>query len=751
MRLTSAVTTNDSSSNKGPFMLNYSSMKKITREEREYFVQLEASLQEHFGYSTFRPGQKDIINTILSGQDTVGILPTGGGKSVCYQLPALILPGLTVVISPLISLMKDQVDTLTQQGIQAAYLNSTISSEEFQDIIQQLRDRTLKMLYVAPERLENPSFQAFLSKQNISLFAVDEAHCVSQWGFDFRPSYRNITQFINQLPQRPRIAAFTATATKRVQEDIVAQLELEQPGVFINSFDRPNIKFTVLEPNNRLVTLHSLINHDEAIVIYASTRKQVDKLHLELKQQGYAVSKYHAGMEHNQRQHAQNEFINDESNIIVATNAFGMGIDKTDVRKVIHFNLPKDLESYYQEAGRAGRDSLDAEAILLYHSQDIMTNKFLIAQSNDELAHRRLEVMIQYASFTGCLRNFILRYFGEFPKDACGNCSNCLGEMKQIDVTKEAQMVLSCMLRMKHQFGMTMIIDVLRGSRNQKVLDNGFDSLSTYGIMKTYSVQQIRDIISSLLAYQYIGVTEHRGLFATEASKKLLMGEATLTIKERKYLQATTTSSTRSASKNVNQDLYEQLRQVRTQLAQEESMPAYIIFSNKSLEDMASKIPNNYEEFLQVEGVGSVKAEKYAGYFLPVIQEYTSANPSAKSQVATQEDESQRVASNRQSLSGQSSYSQSAKYAERGLTPYEIAIERGITESTVLSHLTQAAEQGDLEEFDADVSSYIKNQIKQAIRSVGTDSLKDIKEALPEKISYEDIKYVLIDYLVNNI
>ena len=714
-------------------------------KERAYFVQLEASLQEHFGYSSFRPGQKEIINTILSGQDTLGILPTGGGKSVCYQLPALMLPGLTVVISPLISLMKDQVDTLTQLGVQAAYLNSTISSEEFQDIIQQLRQRTLKMLYVAPERLENPSFQEFLSKQNISLFAVDEAHCVSQWGFDFRPSYRNITQFINQLPQRPRMAAFTATATKRVQDDIVTQLELEDPGVFINSFDRPNIKFSVIEPNNRLVTLHSLINHDEAIIIYANTRKQVDKLHIELKQEGYAVNKYHAGMEHDQRQQSQSEFINDECNIIVATNAFGMGIDKTDVRKVIHFNLPKDLESYYQEAGRAGRDSLDAEAILLYHSQDIMTNKFLIAQSNDELAHRRLEMMIQYASFTGCLRNFILRYFGEFPNEPCGNCSNCMGEMRQIDVTKEAQMILSCMLRMKHQFGMTMIIDVLRGSQNQRVLDNRFDELSTYGIMKTYSVQQIRDIISALLAYQYIGVTEHRGLYATEASKMLLMGKTTLTIKERKYLKAST-SRRRTVSKDVNADLYEQLRQVRAQLAKEEGMPAYIIFSNKSLEDMASRMPNTYEEFLDVEGVGSVKAEKYAGYFLPAIQEYSSSNPNA-----TVEAEPHRESVETQSSGGQSSYYISAQYAERGLTPLEIAIERNMTEATILSHLTQAAEQGDLEVFDADVSSYIKNQIKQAIRKVGTDSLKAIKEALPEKISYDDIKYVLIDYLVNNI
>lgn len=713
-------------------------------------MQLEAALQQHFGYSTFRSGQKDIINTILSGQDTVGILPTGGGKSVCYQLPSLILPGLTIVISPLISLMKDQVDTLTQQGIAAAYLNSTISEQEFKTVMQDIRQGRLKMLYVAPERLENASFITFLSRFDISLVAIDEAHCVSQWGFDFRPSYRNITQFIEQLPTRPRIAAFTATATKRVQEDIVAQLELIQPQVFINSFDRPNIEFTVLEPADRLVTLHQLINHDEAIVIYASTRKQVDKLHDELRRDGYAVSKYHAGMEHDQRQHSQNEFINDETNIIVATNAFGMGIDKTDVRKVIHYNLPKDLESYYQEAGRAGRDSLDAEAILLYHSQDIMTNKFLIAQSNDELSERRLEVMIQYASFTGCLRNFILRYFGESADTACGNCSNCLGKVKQIDVTKESQMVLSCILRMKSHFGMTMIIDVLRGSRNQKLLDNQFDQLTTYGLMKSYSVQQIRDIISSLVAHRYIGVTEFRGLFATATSKDILMGDAKVTIKERRYTQSTSSISKRtySTSSSVNNDLYEELRKIRTELSKEEGVPAYIIFSNKSLEDMASRLPNSYEEFLEVEGVGSVKAEKYAGQFLPTIQDYYSKSGGSSTRKA--DAYLPPVESSNQPRIVKTSYLVSAKYSDQGLTPYEIAIERGLSEMTVLDHLLQAAEAGDLEEFEADVSKPIKLKIKMAIQSRGTKSLKTLKEALPDSISYEDIKYVLVDHIVNN-
>lgn len=705
-------------------------------------MQLESTLQQYFGYSSFRPGQKEIIETILAGRDTLGVLPTGGGKSICYQLPALTLPGLTVVISPLISLMKDQVDSLIQLGIPAAYLNSTISDQEFQGILNQLRQGRLKLLYVAPERLDNASFTSFISRFSISLLAIDEAHCVSQWGFDFRPSYRKINQFVAELPRRPIVASFTATATQLVQEDIVKQLNLIQPEVFIQSFDRPNIKFSVLEPHNRQKMVDQLLNHEESMIIYASTRKQVDKLYGSLRQKGYAVSRYHAGMEPEERVQAQNAFINDQTNIVVATNAFGMGIDKTDVRKVIHYNLPKDVESYYQEAGRAGRDSLEAEAILLYHAQDIMTNKFLISQSLDQLAEERLETMIQYANYTGCLRNYILQYFGEARTEPCGNCSSCLDELQTVDVTKEAQMILSNMIRMKHHFGMTMVVDVLRGSRNQRILDNNFDELSTHGIMRNYSVQYIRDTISALVAHQYIGMTEHRGLFVTSLAKKLLLGEVSLSIKERLYKE-TASSKTRQVTHHVNNDLYEALRQVRYELAQAENVPAYIIFSNKTLEDMAAKLPKNADEFLTVEGIGSVKADKYAGHFLPIIQDFIVTKGTSGT---TPDFEEETSSFNMQSENP--SYYESVEYADQGLTPYEIAIERGITESTVLNHLTQAAEEGILEEFEADVPYSRKKVIKEAFNKIGTESLKLLKEALAEEITYEDIRYVRIEYLV---
>lgn len=585
---------------------------------------LTVALEKNFGYSTFRPGQEDIISALMQEQDVLGVLPTGGGKSVCYQLPALLKPGLTIVISPLISLMHDQIDSLKQHGIAADFINSSLTQEEYSDIRYRLRRGELKLLYIAPERLENQFFINEISRLAVSMIAVDEAHCVSQWGHDFRQSYRQISNFIDALPSRPTIAAFTATATELVRQDIVEQLQLTEPSVFINSFDRPNIKFTVKEPSNKMQELKNYLEDaEDSTIIYAQTRKNVDQLHEHLTKSGHAVAKYHAGLSAQTRANAQDDFIYDRAKIMVATNAFGMGIDKTDVRKVIHYNMPTDLEGYYQEAGRAGRDGLESEAILLFSKQDIVSSKFLIENSQDPTSISRLETMIQYANHTTCLRRFILNYFGETNAVDCMNCSSCLSEFSTVDVTREAQMVLSCIVRMKHSFGMTMIANVLRGSKEKKLLDWDFDELSTYGLLKHKSEAFVKNIISLLLANHYLKLNQHKGLELTSRAQDLLKGNVTLMMKEQ--VETARNNSRRNVFVTVsaeNPELYEELRVLRNDLAKEAGMPSYIIFNNKSLVDMANKMPITYQEFLDVDGVGSVKADNYWEVFTELIKKF---------------------------------------------------------------------------------------------------------------------------------
>ncbi|MBR7927976.1 DNA helicase RecQ [Aerococcaceae bacterium zg-ZUI334] len=581
----------------------------------------ETALQHYFGYPKFRYNQAEIVQTILAKQDILAILPTGGGKSICYQLPAVLMNGLTLVISPLISLMKDQIDTLLLHNIPAATLHSGLSTEEYFEVMAQLRQGSIKLLYIAPERLMTDSILSVLNNTTISQIAIDEAHCVSQWGHDFRPSYVEIRQFIDRLEQRPVITAFTATATQKVQQDIILQLGLKQPKVVGNTFDRPNIKLTVLEPTDKMRTLVSYLSHDESIIIYAQTRKNVERIAEKLVQLGYKATKYHAGLSNQERHQAQEEFIYDKKNIIVATNAFGMGIDKTDVRKVIHYNLPTDLEGYYQEAGRAGRDGLAAEAILLFAKQDIVTAKFMIENGQDMNRLPRLETMIQYANQTTCLRQFILNYFGEASKP-CQNCSSCLSEFDVRDITKEAQIILSTVARLKYAFGMTMVANVVKGSRDKKIVENNLNQLSTYGLMKEYSLGQIKDMISLLVANQYLAVTEHKGLMLTPLARQILLGEQQLTMKKQKTKVEKRQSSSMVDSSELDIALYNRLRDMRFTLAQQAKLPAYIIFSNRTLEDMARKMPTDYDSFLEVEGVGAVKAMKYSEQFIQVIQAY---------------------------------------------------------------------------------------------------------------------------------
>lgn len=593
-------------------------------------------LKDYFGHDSFRDGQEQIVDALLDGRDALCIMPTGAGKSMCYQIPALLFDGVTIVVSPLISLMKDQVGSLVQSGVPAAYINSSLSYPQFLRVLSNVEHGKYKIIYVAPERLLTDGFLDTCKKIKISMVAVDEAHCVSQWGQDFRPSYLKIISFIKSLDNRPIVGAFTATATNDVKEDIKKILRLENPFEITTGFDRPNLFFGVIKSSSKDEKLIDLIRErgDRSGIVYCATRKNVESVCELLCDNGFSATRYHAGLDEYERRKNQEDFVFDRKNIMVATNAFGMGIDKSNVTYVIHYNMPKNIESYYQEAGRAGRDGGEADCILLYSPKDVRLNRFMIENSegNDELTieeneqirerdFERLKHMTFYSTTNDCLRGFILRYFGGDKKAYCGKCSNCLSVHKLVDVTIDAQKIMSCIARTGQRYGKPVICDVLKGSKNEKILKAELNSQSTYGIMKEVTARHIFGTIDFLAEKEYISAdNETEVLKLLPKSRDVLFGRERLVMK--KVENSEKVVKTHRPEVPVNSDLLDALKALRKGIASKKSVPAYVIFTDATLIDMCKKCPETPDEMLEVSGVGRTKLEKFGKEFLEVIAKF---------------------------------------------------------------------------------------------------------------------------------
>ena len=602
-------------------------------------------LKDVFGYDTFREGQEGLIDSTLAGRDVLGIMPTGAGKSICFQVPALLFQGITIVVSPLISLMKDQVAALNAAGVHAAFINSSLTEGQYRKAMEFAARGRYKIIYAAPERLMTDSFLALVNQVEISMVAVDEAHCISQWGQDFRPSYLKIAEFIQVLPKRPVIAAYTATATRAVKEDILCILGLQNPFVAVTGYDRKNLCFAVEKPKDKIQALLDYLdkNREKSGIIYCNTRKNVEEIHRRLIQEGYPAVRYHAGLSDEEKKQNQEDFIYDRMPVMVATNAFGMGIDKSNVRFVLHFNMPKDIESYYQEAGRAGRDGEPGECVLYYAGQDVKTNEFLINQQmeNEEFDRElirernfeRLRKMTFYCFTNECLREYILRYFGEYGGNYCGNCKNCLTEFQDTDVTKEAESILKLVKTSGQRYGIQAVTDAVHGSDSAKVRQFHLNENTYYGVLKDRTIVRIRQILNDLLVKDYLVLTagDYPVLRLGERGKAMLDGAEEQVLLKLPKEQPKMQSSAKSGKQKVTDEvkyplLFERLRQKRYKMAQEAKVPPYIIFSDKTLRQMSTYLPVTKEEMLSINGVGNSKYEKYGEAFAEEIRNFIKEN-----------------------------------------------------------------------------------------------------------------------------
>ena len=700
-------------------------------------------LKSRFGYDSFLPLQEEIVRHVLGKDHCLVLMPTGGGKSLCYQLPALCLDGLTLVVSPLIALMKDQVDALRANGIPAAYVNSSLPASEIGSIHTASLMGRIKILYIAPERLTVPGFVSFLDSVSVSLIAIDEAHCISEWGHDFRPDYRNLKALRARFPDVPCIA-LTATATERVREDIISQLDISNGETFLSSFNRKNLTYTVLPKSDRFGELLKLLSKHkgESAIIYCFSRKGTEELVADLADEGLNALPYHAGLDPAIRRTNQERFIRDETPIIVATIAFGMGIDKPDVRLIVHYDMPKSVEGYYQETGRAGRDGLPSDCVLFYSPVDRSKQEYWIGQMEDEeeqgRARRKLDGMVDYSELTRCRRAYLLLYFGEELEDGkCGGCDVCLADMEEFDATIITQKILSAVIRTEERFGVSYVADVLRGSRAKRVIETGHDKLSVYGIARDFSKDEITNISRQLVDEGLLAKEkgEYPTLSVTASGREFLQSRATLRLTRKKESRAERKRSVDS-SLDYDRGLFELLRDLRRTLAEERRVAPYMVFGDVSLVQMAYFVPQSRESFSRITGVGANKLEEYGEIFVKHIREYAE-------QHGLQERE--RTSEPRKSRSVRrpgSTYAKTLGLLRQGLTLNEIATQRGLSSGTVIGHLERLAAHGERVDVSRQLEPERFDSIRQEIERSETSWLSEIRDALGDGYSYDEIRLV---------